>query len=76
MSRLGLATAYSAARRTTWTPPSTSSTGEKATARKATTMITGLSSKPVVTPKRLMKRPVPNSWISTAALFTARSIEA
>ncbi len=76
MSRLGLATAYSAKRRTTWMVPSTISTGDNATARKASTMMTGLINRPVVTPKRLMKRPVPNSWINTAMEFVARSIVA
>ena len=42
-------------------PPSTISTGEKAIARKAITMMMGLSSKPAPTPKRAIKRPVPNS---------------
>ncbi len=39
-------------------------------------MITGLISSPVVTPNRLMKRPVPNSWMSTAIEFVARSMVA
>ncbi len=76
MSRLGLATAYSAKRRTTWMVPNTISTGENAMARKASTMTTGLISRPVVTPKRLMMRPVPKSWISTAIELVARSMVA
>ena len=71
-----MATAYSATRRTTWMPPNTISTGENTTAKKAMTMMTGLIIRPAVTPKRLRNRPVPNSWISTAPLFTARSMAA
>src|ERR1700691_3620524 len=46
ISRVGLATAYSATRRSSWMLPRTIRTGENATARNATTMMTGLISKP------------------------------
>jgi hypothetical protein len=54
--------------------PSTSSTGENATARNANTMMSGFRMRPAVTPKRSMRRPVPKSCRKTVVPFTARSI--